>query len=131
MTAKLYIIDPYKALVWVNFTLGGMKLQVTSYVQDKHLTLVLSGEIDNHAARQVMAQITAKIDAYLPVECVLDFGEVRFMDSSGIAVVIHTLRAMRELEGRLILSNIPPQPLKVLRAAGIGKLTELEERSVV
>ena len=106
-------------------------MQVTSYVQDKHMTLVLSGEIDHHAARQVMAQITAKLDQYLPVECVLDFGEVSFMDSSGIAVVIHTLRAMRELEGRLILANIPPQPLKVLRAAGIGKLTELNERSAV
>ena len=106
-------------------------MQVTSYVQDKHMTLVLSGEIDHHAARQVMAQITAAIDAYLPMECVLDFGEVRFMDSSGIAVVIHTLRSMRELEGRLILSNIPPQPLKVLRAAGIGRLTELNERSAV
>ena len=106
-------------------------MQVTSFVQDKHLTLVLSGEIDHHAARQVMAQITAKLDAYLPVECVLDFGEVRFMDSSGIAVVIHPLRAMRELEGKLVLANLPPQPLKVLRAAGIGKLTELGERSAV
>lgn len=106
-------------------------MQVTSYVQDKHITLVLSGEIDHHAAREVMAQITAKLDAFLPVECVLDFGEVRFMDSSGVAVVIHTLRAMRELEGRLVLANIPPQPLKVLRAAGIGRLTELHERSAV
>ena len=106
-------------------------MNVTSYVQDKHMTLVLSGEIDHHAARQVMAQITAKLDAYLPTECVLDFGEVRFMDSSGIAVVIHTLRSMRELEGRLILTNIPPQPLKVLQAAGIGRLTELPERSAV
>ena len=53
------------------------------------------------------------------------------MDSSGIAVVIHTLRAMRELEGKLVLANLPPQPLKVLRAAGIGKLTELGERSAV
>ena len=104
-------------------------MQVTGFVQDKHLRLALSGEIDHHSAREIMAQITARIDACLPVECVLDFGQVSFMDSSGIAVVIHTMRAMRELEGRLILENLPPQPLKVLRAAGIGKLTELNERS--
>lgn len=106
-------------------------MNVTGYVQDKHMTLVLSGEIDHHSAKRIMASVTEKIDSYLPVECVLDFGEVSFMDSSGIAVVIHTLRAMRELEGRLVLANIPPQPLKVLRAAGIGKLTELNERSAV
>ena len=51
------------------------------------------------------------------------------MDSSGIAVVIHTIRAMRELEGKVILQDIPPQPLKVLKAAGIGKIAQLNERS--
>lgn len=106
-------------------------MNMTSFVQDKHMTLALSGEIDHHSARQIMAQITAKIDAYLPAVCVLDFSEVSFMDSSGIAVVIHTLRAMRELEGRLLLENIPPQPYKVLRAAGLGKITELKQRSGV
>ena len=104
-------------------------MNVTGYVQDKQITLVLSGEIDHHSARQMMALITARIDACLPAHCVLDFGQVSFMDSSGIAVVIHTLRAMRELEGDLVLTNIPPQPLKVLRAAGIGRLTALNERS--
>ena len=77
-----------------------------------------------------MEAITAKIDVYLPRRCVLDFGSVSFMDSSGIAIVIHTLRAMNELEGELKLANIPPQPMKVLEAAGIRKLLTLrEERS--
>ena len=49
------------------------------------------------------------------------------MDSSGIAVVIHTLRRMNTLQGRLLLQNIPPQPYKVLRAAGTEKITEIRE----
>lgn len=106
-------------------------MNLTSFLQDKHLTVALTGEIDHHSAREIMAVITAKIDTYIPKVCTLDFGEVNFMDSSGIAVVIHTLRAMRELEGTLVLDNIPPQPLKVLRAAGIGKLTKLNERRSV
>ena len=67
----------------------------------------------------------------MPLCCVLDFGKVTFMDSSGIAVVIHTLRAMKELEGQLLLENIPDQPMRVLQAAGIGRLIALQERSVV
>ena len=60
----------------------------------------------------------------------LDFSGVSFMDSSGIAIVIHTLRAMEELGGEVWLANIPPQPMKVLRAAGIEKLVRLgAERS--
>ena len=103
-------------------------MNLTSYLQDKQLTVALTGEIDHHSAREIMAVITAKIDAYIPTVCILDFRDVSFMDSSGIAVVIHSLRAMRELEGQLLLQNIPPQPLKVLKAAGIGKLTQLNER---
>lgn len=106
-------------------------MNLTSYLQDKQLTIALTGEIDHHSAREIMAVITAKIDAYIPTVCILDFREVSFMDSSGIAVVIHSLRAMRELEGKLLLENIPPQPMKVLKAAGIGKLTKLNEREAV
>ena len=50
------------------------------------------------------------------------------MDSSGIAVVINALRAMNQIEGRLVLSDISPQPLKVFRASGIDKLVEIKEK---
>ena len=113
------------------FTRGGTALQFTSLLQDKRLTILLSGEIDHHCAREIMAAITAKIDVYRPLCCILDFGGVGFMDSSGIAVVIHALRAMRELEGRLLLENIPDQPRKVLRTAGVGKLVAIGEESAV
>lgn len=106
-------------------------MNFTSLLQDKRLTILLAGEIDHHSAREIMRAITAKIDIYMPVSCVLDFGKVSFMDSSGIAVVIHTLRAMNELEGKLMLDNIPDQPLRVLQAAGIQRLIALQERSAV
>ncbi len=104
-------------------------MNYTSLLQEKQLTILLSGEIDHHSARQIMAAITAKIDVYLPRSCILDFSAVTFMDSSGIAIVIHSLRAMNELEGTLQLRNVPPQPMKVLRASGIGRIVTLEERS--
>ncbi len=106
-------------------------MNFTSLLQDKRLTILLAGEIDHHSAKEIMKAITAKIDIYMPLCCVLDFGKVTFMDSSGIAVVIHTLRAMKELEGQLLLENIPDQPMRVLQAAGIGRLIALQERSVV
>ena len=102
-------------------------MKLTSYVQDRQLTIALTGEIDHHCARELMKAISEKIDIYLPVRCILDFSEVRFMDSSGIAVVLHTLRHMKTLQGKLILQNIPAQPSKVLRAAGIEKITDIKE----
>ncbi|MBP3411872.1 MAG: STAS domain-containing protein [Oscillospiraceae bacterium] len=102
-------------------------MKLTSFVQDRQLTLMLRGEIDHHSAREIMGAISAKVDEYLPLRCILDFEEVRFMDSSGIAVVLHTLRRMNSLQGKLLLQNIPPQPYKVLRTAGIEKLTIMKE----
>ena len=102
-------------------------MNLTSYVQDRQLTIALTGEIDHHCAREIMSVIAEKIDQYLPLRCILDFRDVKFMDSSGIAVVISTLRRMKTLHGKLLLQNIPPQPYKVLRAAGVEKIIEFRE----
>ena len=50
-----------------------------------------------------------------------------FVDSSGIAVVINALRNMSQIEGKLLLSGIAPQPMRVFRASGIDKLVEIRE----
>ena len=47
-------------------------MNLTSYVQDRQLTIALRGEIDHHAAREIMQALSAKIDLYLPLRCILD-----------------------------------------------------------
>ena len=44
-------------------------MNLTSYVQDRQLTIALRGEIDHHAAREIMQALSAKIDLYLPLHC--------------------------------------------------------------
>lgn len=104
-------------------------MNLTSFLQNKQLTIALTGEIDHHCAKEFIRVIGTKIDLYLPKECILDFREVAFMDSSGIAVVINTIRRMREIDGIVKLQNVSQQPLKVLLAAGIEKIVELKEES--
>ena len=101
-------------------------MHLTSFLQEKQLTVCLTGEIDHHSAREIMEVLARKVESYLPARCVLDFGEVSFMDSSGIAIVLFALRRMRELDGTLELRAIPPQPYKVMKASGLDKLIELE-----
>ncbi len=71
--------------------------------------------------------INARIEAYMRELCVLNFRDVTFVDSSGIAVVINALRNMAQIEGKLQLSGISPQPMRVFRASGIDKLVEIKE----
>ena len=106
-------------------------MQMTTFLQDKQLTIALTGEIDHHGARSILRTIADKIDQFLPMVCVLDFKAVTFMDSSGIAIVIHTYRRMTERCGILRLKRVPPQPRKVLEAAGMERLVTIEGREPV
>ena len=102
-------------------------MHLTSFLQDGKLTIALTGEIDHHCAKKYIQAITTKIEVYTPKICILDFQEVTFMDSSGIAVVINALRNMTQIEGRLLLTGISPQPMRVFQASGIDKLVEIRE----
>ena len=102
-------------------------MHLTSYLQDGTLTIALTGEIDHHCAKHYIQTITSKIEAYTPRVCVLDFGDVIFMDSSGIAVVINALRNVTKIDGKLELSGLNQQPMKVFRASGIDKLVNIKE----
>lgn len=102
-------------------------MKFTSYLDDGQLTVALTGEIDHHCAKSYIQAIAAKIEAYTPAVCILDFSEVIFMDSSGIAVVINALRNMNSIDGRLYLCGIGSQPMRVFRASGIDKLIEIKE----
>lgn len=86
------------------------------------LTVRIEGEIDHHAARELMEQLSCRIDTALPSALALDLSAVSFMDSSGIAVVLRTWKHMARLGGSMTLQNVPTQAGKVLRAAGVDKI---------
>ena len=90
--------------------------------QGRTLTARLAGEIDHHAAKEIMAELAEQIDAALPEHLVLELSGVTFMDSSGIAVLLNAWRRMGQLGGTLVVSHTPPQAEKVLKAAGLDRL---------
>ena len=102
-------------------------MQFTSFLENGRLTVALTGEIDHHCAKTYIQAIAGKIEAYTPDVCILDFQDVTFVDSSGIAVVINALRSMSQIEGKLMLTGIANQPMRVFRASGIDKLVEIKE----
>jgi len=103
-------------------------MHFTSFLQEGKLTVALTGEIDHHRAKDCIQILLAKIEAYNPLVCILDFEEVTFMDSSGIAVVINTLRQMNKIRGTLMLTGLREQPMKVFRTSGIDKLVQIKEK---
>ena len=90
------------------------------------LEIYLKGELDHHGAKGLMGRLDREIEVALPLRLVLDFSGVTFMDSSGIAVVMRARQRMSALGGTVKLRRAAPQVRKVLDAAGIGRLVEME-----
>ena len=97
-------------------------MEIGTTTKDRSLTVTLHGELDHHAARGTMREIEHALDAALPLQLVLDFTGVAFMDSSGIAVVLRAQRRMQALGGRLEVRGVQAQVKKVFEAAGIHHL---------
>ena len=98
----------------------------TNY-EDGVLRIFLSGELDHHTARETLRQTSQTLFRFLPRLCVLDITGVRFMDSSGIAVILNTVKQVRQMDGQFSLLHGGGQPLRVLEASGIGKIISMSD----
>ena len=101
-------------------------MSVTCTQKDRVLTAAISGELDHHAAKAVMAELERRIDAALPHTLILELSKLSFTDSSGIAVVLRAFRHMGRLGGKMKLVHTPHQAEKVFRAAGLDRLIPFE-----
>ncbi|MGK5641245.1 STAS domain-containing protein [Streptomyces sp. URMC 126] len=107
-----------------------MTLKVWEHDQGNWAVLRVSGEMDlvtSPAVRQRVHDAVAEGRRSL----VLDLGEVRFCDSSGVGVLIAARRLMRSCQGRLRLI-LPAQGAvegshvnRVLAALGVRRLFEV------
>jgi stage II sporulation protein AA (anti-sigma F factor antagonist) len=89
-------------------------------------TAYLSGEIDHHSSEYIRDEIDSTIANVNPHELCLDFLSVTFMDSSGIGLVMGRYKLMHSLGGRLRVSNVSRQTMKVMKLAGLDMLAKID-----
>lgn len=89
------------------------------------ITAAMSGEIDHHNAPMLRSEIDNAVERLRPEELVLDFAEVSFMDSSGIGLVIGRCKLMKNIGGRVTVTNADNSIKKVMRLAGLDMLTTI------
>jgi stage II sporulation protein AA (anti-sigma F factor antagonist) len=105
----------------------GTGMPVSCLEEEGVLTARITGEVDHHAAKELMTELNRRVDAALPRELRLDMEGVTFMDSSGIAVVLRSWKGMKAIGGTMKLCSVPPHAAKVLGAAGVDKLIPFTE----
>lgn len=91
------------------------------------LTAYLEGEIDHHSARTIRNEIDISIEKYMPSMLVLDFYDVKFMDSSGIGLVMGRYKLLKENDAELYIINTPTPIYKVMKLAGLERLAKIDK----
>ncbi len=86
------------------------------------LTAHLSGEIDHHSAKYERELIDSWIFKLKPKTLVLDFSGVRFMDSSGIGLIIGRAELCASLGAVLHLCGLNKTLGKLIRLSGVEKI---------
>lgn len=98
-------------------------MNVKTIYDNGELTALLFGEIDHHTARDIRQCIDSEIEKHHPSKLILDFRRVKFMDSSGIGLIMGRYRMMQLVGGVVTLDNIPPHLDRLITLSGIRSLT--------
>ena len=89
--------------------------------------LPLEGEIDLHVSPR-LERALASIIKKRPPNVVVDFSGVRFIDSSGLAVLIRAMQDVKEYGGKLTLSGINDNVLPIFEMARLDQVFLIDPR---
>jgi stage II sporulation protein AA (anti-sigma F factor antagonist) len=101
------------------------------FADGKEVRVAISCEIDHHSAKTVRAAADEAIERYRPTLLVLDFSEVRFMDSSGIGLILGRVMAAERVGAAVELRGLFGDILRIVRMSGIEKLKCLKIKEEV
>ena len=93
--------------------------------KDKQLTLKITKEIDEHTTEKLRRKIDNEITRFLPRKVIFDFGNVSFMDSAGIGMLLGRYKVIKMLGGQLELVNVNKQIERIFEISGILKIIPL------
>lgn len=99
----------------------GVRIETT----ESSVKAYLDGELDHHSAGGIRDEIDLAVGRTTPETLILDFGEVTFMDSSGLGLVMGRYKVMKDIGGRVRLENTPVHIKKVMRVAGMDRFAEI------
>lgn len=89
------------------------------------LTAAISCEIDHHTAGRLRSRIDRELFIERPQILCLNFREVRFMDSSGIALILGRVESAGAVGAKVHLDGLTPSLLKLVRLSGIERIKNL------
>lgn len=97
-------------------------MQIVFEEIDKSLIIKLHGELDHHSSEYIREKIDAEIMIKNPKNIIFDMGNLSFMDSSGIGVIIGRYKLITYSGGKVAIVNLKPQIKRIYEICGLKKI---------
>lgn len=103
-----------------------MSLEMNMEIKQDVLCIRLSGELDHHSADELRKQAAAVIEENEIHHMILNLGQLSFMDSSGLGVILGRYKQIRQMNGEMIVCAISPAIQRLFEMSGLFKIIRLE-----
>ncbi|MET3576457.1 anti-sigma factor antagonist [Bhargavaea ullalensis] len=78
------------------------------------------GELDHHSADEIRRTVSHLIYGGSISGIIWDLGNLQFMDSAGIGLILGRMRDLRAVEGGTVILNPSPTMRKMFEMSGLG-----------
>lgn len=100
-----------------------MEFAVTAYFEGALQVVVTQGDLDVHAAPQLLSTLMPLMETGCRV--VIEMSQTPFMDSSGLAAIVEAGARARDVDGYLCLAAPGDRVRKVLQITGVDTLIDV------
>lgn len=103
----------------------GTDLIPSARLDDRTLIAEIAGELNLHSSPELRTALFDLLQKHNPTKLVLNLAKVPYMDSSALAVLIETLKRIREVEGKVYLAGLQPPVRGLLEIARLDSIFEI------
>ena len=97
-----------------------MFMEISVLGKYKTLLVKLDGDIDHHSVKKIRDAADRELEKTGIVNIAFDFGQVDFMDSSGVGLVIGRYKKVIGLGGNVIVFGASDEIRKIFDMSGLG-----------
>jgi anti-anti-sigma factor len=103
----------------------GLQIEVMRRGED----VVLSGRLDSRSAPVARTLLHSAVEDGAG-DLVVHVGQLEIWDAAGLGVLVGAHRRARQAQRRLVLTDVPPRQLRLLRATKLSRVLTVEPLAV-
>lgn len=100
-------------------------MQVNFASKAYNLIVNFTGELDHHSAEEIRNEIDKRYLEKGYKNIILNLNNLKFMDSSGIGLIMGRYKIVSQNGGKLCITNATPKVEKLLKMSGIMKIVSM------